>query len=99
MTPLSDTFVSYNLGWQLHQELEKEEGLKNLTNGKKQAKREEALETRAKNLGETLPKLRRGIQAATQLSVIYWRWIRSELRIPTPWMNALSNLRLTYELF
>lgn len=43
--------------------------------------------------------LRRSIQVVTQLSVIYWRWIRSELRIPTPWANALSNLRLTYELF
>ena len=91
--------LSYNLGWQLHQELEKEEGLKNVTNEKKQAKRQEALETRAKNLGEILPKLRRGIQAATQLSVIYWRWIRSEFRIPTPWANALSNLRLIYEVF
>jgi hypothetical protein len=88
--------LSHNLGWQLHQELEKAEGLKNAANEKKQAKRQEALETRAKSLGEVLPKLRQGIQAATQLSVIYWRWIRCEFRIPTPWVQALSNLRLVY---
>jgi hypothetical protein len=31
--------------------------------------------------------------------VIYWRWLRSELRIPTPWTAALSKLRQTYEHF
>jgi hypothetical protein len=91
--------LSYNLGWQLHRELEREEGVKNVVNEKKQVKRQEALETRAKKLGLILPKLRQGVQAATQLSVIYWRWLRSELRIPTPWTAALSKLRQTYEHF
>ena len=31
--------LSYNLGWQLHQKLESEEGIRNVTNEKKQVKR------------------------------------------------------------
>jgi hypothetical protein len=87
------------LGWQLHQKLESEEGIRNVTNGKKQGKRLEGLKKRAKTLGKPLPKLREGLQAATQLSVVYWRWIRSQLRIPTSWPVALGQLRHIYGLF
>ena len=91
--------LSYNLGWQLHQKLEREEGIKNETNEKKKAKRLKELKARAETLGLPMPKLREGLQAVTQLSVIYWRWIRSELRIPTSWTGALGKLRHAYALF
>lgn len=91
--------LGYNLCWLLHQKLEREHDLVDRSNEKKRAKREIELSEIAKSFGLVVPKLRQELLAATQLSVKYWRWIRSQLQIPTPWRTALASLQYVYAHF
>lgn len=91
--------LGYNLCTLLHQKLVREHNLVDRSNKKKRAKRETVLNETAKSLGLVVPKLRQELQAATQLSVKYWRWIRSQLQIPTPWKTALASLQHVYAHF
>ena len=53
----------------------------------------------AKSQGRAVPKLRQSLQQSSQLSVKYWRWIRSQVRKTTSWIQALDGLRLVYAAF
>lgn len=91
--------LAYNLGWLLHQKLEREEDIQDQTNDKKRGKRSEELRKKTEMEKRQLPELRKSLQVTTQLSVKYWRWIRSQLRNPTSWPAALNSLRLVYASF
>lgn len=91
--------LAYNLGWLLHSKLEKEYGITDEAAHKKRNARKQELMEEAKIHDWAVPKLRQTVQAVTQLSVKYWRWIRSLLRTPTPWKQALESLRYVYAHF
>ena len=91
--------LAYILGWLLHQKIEFDENIEDEANTKKRGKRVKELKEQAENHNLLVPELHKTLQVATQLSVKYWRWIRSQLRISTPWQAALSSLRKVYARF
>ncbi len=98
------TFIvlGYNLAQLLNREIEVQlpEGEpQNKGNEKKKAKRMKALEKKLEARGDVLPKLREIYQEASQLSVIFYRWLRKHLHDPASWATAQSRLTTLYTNF
>ncbi len=98
------TFIvlAYNLVQLLNREMEVQlpEGEpQHQSNEKKKAKRMEALEKKLEARGDILPKLRIIYQETSQLSLIFYRWLRKHLHDPAPWTTAQSRLTTLYANF
>lgn len=85
--------LAYNLGRLLHENLEKNEDLRDDTNYRKQERRLEKMQAAMVAGNRALPLLRIKLQKATQLSVKFYRWLRHEIVHPSPWHLAVSRLK------
>ena len=64
---------------------------------RKRAKRMRLIEEKLKEKGGLLNPLVSGLFRVTQRSLPFIRWLRIELRTPSPWPEAVDALRPPYE--
>jgi len=93
---LTCPFLSVQL---LNEEITQEHGLVDSVNKKKRASRLEKLSEFVTEHDRVLPLLRQTLQRASQLSVRFYRWLRSAVHDPGPWDQSVARLKALYDLF
>jgi len=91
--------LTYNLSQLLSEEITQEHGLVDSVNKKKRASRLKKLSEFVTEHDRVLPLLRRTLQRASQLSVKFYRWLRSAVHDPGPWDQSVARLKALYDLF
>ena len=79
--------------------LSTEEGVTNVCEIKRKAKRVEENREILAARNEALPVLQEGFQRLTQRSVKYIRWLRAYLYDEAPWAAVVRALRDSYAVF
>ena len=85
--------MAHNLMLLLERTLEREEGIVDEKCCRKRAKRMQLIEEKLKERGDMLNPLVSGLFRVTQRSLQFIRWLRIQLRSPTPWPEAVDVLR------
>lgn len=91
--------LTYNLVQLLNHDLTQNHGFIDPGNQKKRESRLEKLNDFLATQNRSLPLLRQTLHTASQLSVKFYRWLRSAVHDPAHWDQAVARLKSIYALF
>lgn len=91
--------LTYNLIQLLDEDLTQNHGFVDPRNQKKRESRLEKLNDFLATQNRSLPLLRQSLHSASQLSVKFYRWLRSAVHDPAPWDQSVDRLKSIYALF
>lgn len=91
--------LTYNLIQLLDEDLTLNHGFVDPRNQKKRESRLEKLNDFLATQNRSLPLLRQSLHSASQLSVKFYRWLRSAVHDPAPWDQSVDRLKSIYALF